>query len=197
MKNKVFIGILVFVGMISYLTGILSPVKIEEKNSGEFYFLHKKMTGAYKNSKVGMDEIFNWTTEKGIKTTRGVGLYYDNPSTVAEADLRCNVGVIIEESDLTKLRALTDNPYHFDSWYDVPSVVVERKFKNPLMLITNIIKVYPKIGKYFAENYPSQSENSEGGAAVEIYDMANKKHTFIMPIGKPMNFVNFFYYRSN
>jgi hypothetical protein len=104
----------------------------------------------------------------GIETFKGFGIYYDNPKNVEQNKLRSEVGCIAENIDNDTIEKLKEK-YQIKILSEENFLVAEFPFKGFLLIMMGMIKVYPVIGKYIAEN------NYQDGAIMEIYDTPNKK----------------------
>ena len=82
-----------------YYHDFFSSPKIVEKEMGPFTIVSKRFAGPYYKVGPTMDEVDAWLRENGVESTKGVGLYYDDPADVKESELRSDVGNIVENVD--------------------------------------------------------------------------------------------------
>ncbi len=181
MKVAGIIGIIVVLGIIVLLVylskyGLFSSVKITEKNTGPYLLVYKKHLGDYKNVGPVMDKLFyDLKDNHAIATTKGFGLYYDNPQDVAKENLRSIVGCIIEGKSVENLKNISSK-YGIKEYPISKSVVAEFPYKGKMSIILGIFKVYPKLSAYFDEyKYASTP-------IMELYDQPNEKIEYISSV---------------
>ena len=167
------LGLLVIsiISLYAYYGGFEKVIpKIE--NCGGETLVFEKVMGDYKQSAVVSDRVYQKLLDDfGIETTKGFGIFYDNPQTVEKDKLRSEVGCILE-SDLNKIEELKSD---FEvSVYPLGEYLVgEFPFKGMPSVILGIIKAYPALNAYAAENgYALDSP------VMEIWDVPNKKITY-------------------
>lgn len=181
MKTLTIIGIvlvLVVLVLLIHLSrnGLFSPVKITEQNIGPYLLVYEKHIGDYKNVGPVMDKIYYDLKDKyDIETTKGFGLYYDNPREVDAEKLRSIIGCIVEEKEENDLKNLISK-YGIKSYPASKSVVAEFPYHGKVSIMLGIFKVYPKLSKYINENrHPSTP-------VMEIYDQPKQKTLYISSI---------------
>jgi hypothetical protein len=159
----------------AYSGGLINP-KIEEKTTEKLVVVTKEHRGAYHKVKPAMDEVYTGLKELGVETTRGVGLYHDDPSQVAEADLRSDVGSVLEEEDWVYI----DDIKEFFSVKEIEpmqAMVIEFPIKTFLSYMIAPMRVYPAMNKHYQEKGYKDTV-----LGIEIYDVPNKMSTYIMEI---------------
>ena len=166
--------------------GLFSSVNIVEKNVGPYLLVYKKHTGDYKNVGPIMDEIYyDLKNNYAIETTKGFGLYYDNPQEVDKAQLRSIVGCVAEGTSVEKLNKLS-NKYSIQEYPSSKSVVAEFPYKGKLSIIIGVFKVYPKLAFYIKEHKYHQTP------VMELYDNPNKKIEYVASINQSDDIFNAF-----
>lgn len=181
MKIGGFIGMTVafiVVGLLVYLAryGLFAVIKITEKNMGPYLLVYKKHIGDYKQVGKVMDKLYEDLKDTySISTTKGFGLYYDNPQDVATEKLRSVVGCIVEGKGLENLSGLSGK-YGVKVYPASKSVAAEFPYKGKISIFLGILKVYPKLGAYLKERqHPSTP-------IMELYDQPNEKITYIASV---------------
>ncbi|MCU0822480.1 MAG: GyrI-like domain-containing protein [Spirochaetes bacterium] len=182
---KKIIGILVVVISIVLLVlayfGLFVPIKISEETVGPFWLVYEKYTGDYKNVGPVMDKLYYDLKKDGIETSRGFGIYYDNPEKVDKDKLRSAVGCILENKDESKLDGLKKK-YNAIQYPASNCAIVRFPFNGTLSIIIGIMRVYPKLGKYMKDhNYPE-------APFIEIYNEAGEEIQYIAPINTDRGF---------
>ncbi|WP_281541224.1 GyrI-like domain-containing protein [Maribacter aestuarii] len=177
MKGKtIFLGILglilvAMIGAFAYYGGFtkISPEIIQ---CGGETLVYEKMTGDYAQSAIVSDRVYqNLIDDHGIETTKGFGIYYDNPKTKEKSTLRSDVGCILE-TDFDKLDAIRAD-FEVSEYPLGEYLVAEFPNRGMSSVILGIIKVYPALERYVEENgYESDTP------VMEIWDVPNKKITY-------------------
>jgi hypothetical protein len=165
-------AIILFLGY----SGLFESPSVTEKTAGNYQLVFEEFTGPYREAAKLMDSVYyRLLNEDGIETTRGFGLYYDDPKQVPEAELRSEIGCILEVEHQDKIEELRQK-YNIRLYDMRPSVVMEFPFRNRISIFIGIFKVYPKLEKYMTERgYGEQP-------VMEIYDWPNRRIFYIMPI---------------
>jgi len=167
--------IILIVVTLSYY-GLFTRISIAEKEMGGFWLLYEKHVGDYKEVGPVIDRMYSRLLgEDAIETSRGFGLYYDDPKKVKKENLRSVVGCILDKQDESKIDHL--KKYYKIKYYPATkSVVAEFPFKGTLSIFMGIFKVYPKLAEYIKQrNYTS-------GPFMEIYDTLHKKIFYVASI---------------
>ena len=179
MKRFIFIllGIFLvfFIIIITFLAymGLFSSPKASEKNIGPYTFIYEEFIGPYKDTGPVFDKIYKALEKHGIKTTLGIGIYFDDPKNVPQDKLRSQCGVIINEKDLSKVEE-QGKSYKIGHIERGKSIVVEFPIKNSLSYMIGPMKGYPALTKYIeGKNYTIKNY------AFEIYDIPSKKILFV------------------
>lgn len=151
--------------------GGFSPVNISTSVQGGETVIYKDVTGDYSQTRVISDEIYRTLlNDYKIETTRGFGVFYDNPQQVEKSKLRSKVGCILDsETDsagLSKISAQFRTMILPEGNY----ITTELPMRGMLSVIIGIFKVYPKINNYLIEN-----NIQDDSPITEIYDIVNSK----------------------
>ncbi len=181
-KSSKFSLITVAVILISFFSfliysGLFSSVKIEEKKMGPYKVVYEDHKGSYSKISPVMDSVFKSLKSEGIESAVGIGIYYDNPSTVAEADLKSKGGCVISKDDFIRFEKIQTK----FKVIDIPQyncITLEFPFKTKISILIGIIKGYPLI-----KNYINEKKLNTVDAPYELYEN-NKKMTIVFPIGK-------------
>lgn len=169
------VGVIVIVLLVylGYL-GMFSKVTITEKPMGSFWMVYGRHIGEYKDVGPVMDGIYRDLKDSySITTTKGVGLYYDNPQEVPKEKCRSIAGCVLEDKDAARVAELKKK-YMVRKYPASNCVVAEFPFKSKMSIIVGIIKVYPQLGKYVKEKGYAM------GPSLEIYDTPGKMTIYAM-----------------
>ena len=166
--------IILIVVTLSYY-GLFTRISIAEKEMGGFWLLCEKHVGDYKEVGQVMDRMYSRLLgEDAIETSRGFGLYYDDPKKVKKETLRSVVGCILDTEDENKIDYLKKH-YKIKYYPASKSVVAEFPFKGTLSIFIGIFKVYPRLEEYITQH------NYTPGPIMEIYDTPHEKIFYVAP----------------
>jgi hypothetical protein len=180
-KVTVIVIAVIFIILLLVLSryGLFASVNVSEKVVGPYLLIYKKHIGDYKNVGPVMDEMYrDLKNNYSMETTKGFGLYYDDPRQVDKAQLRSIVGCIVEgktREDLSKVSSKCDVREYPSS----KSVVAEFPYKGKISIFIGIMKVYPVLGTYIKEHQYNQTP------IMELYDMPNERIEYISSMNLP------------
>ncbi|NJP03981.1 GyrI-like domain-containing protein [Candidatus Gracilibacteria bacterium] len=174
MKKLSFVfGILVFLSLGAFYLGLFQKIDIAQGETGSYTVVYDTLRGKYNGVGPIMDNIYEDLKADGIETTRGFGIYLDNPEIVEADQLRSIAGSVIEEKDLEKLNALGEK-YKILEIESGNMITTEFPFKGKMSVFASLMKVYPAIMKKL------EAEHMETTAIMELYDIPNKKMYFFI-----------------
>lgn len=109
---------LLFIAIIASLSyfDVFRTISISEKEVGPYKIVYEEHKGAYNGIKDVQDKIYSSLLKDKIETTKGFGIYYDNPSEVPTEELRSIGGCIVEIKDYDSLKSL-QNKYKIKEYY--------------------------------------------------------------------------------
>ncbi len=170
-------GIILILLIYLGYNGLFARVTVTEKSLDSFQMVYQKHVGPYKGIGPVMDAIYyDLLNNYSIKTTKGVGVYYDDPREVPSEECRSIGGCILEPGDYPRIEELKQK-YDVREYPSGSAVVAEFPFRGKMAIVLGIFKVYPKIGKYM-------DEKGYGPApSLEIYDMPVKKIIYAVSVG--------------
>ena len=163
------IAIVVILSVYGFYGGFTKITPDIAKEGGET-LVYEKITGDYRQSSTVSDKVYHsLLRDYNIETTKGFGIYYDNPKNVATNQLRADVGCIVDSEHLDEWEALRTN-FEVTTFPIDEYLVAEFPYKGKLSVLIGIFKVYPEIETYIEENdYQSDTP------VMEIWDIPNKK----------------------
>jgi len=139
-----------------------------QEQGGEV-LVYEDVTGDYAQSFVVSDRIYHaLLNDEKIGTTKGFGIFLDNPKKVEKSQLRSQVGCIVDHADSALIARLSEK-YHVKTFPRGKYASAEFPMKGKISIIVGIMKVYPALEKF------CQEHGISGGAVMEIYDVPNKK----------------------
>lgn len=173
----VLFAVLVLGGVLVY-HGFFTTPRVAEKEMGPYTVAVKRVAGPYYKVGPTMMEVDAYLRELGLEPTKGIGLFYDDPATVAESDLRSDMGDVLEGVDEEALAKIKEK-YEVKDIPAVRSAVVTFPIKSMLSYMIGPMKVYPALSAYWKEKgYATDTE----GYSMELYDVPGKTIYYIMPI---------------
>jgi preprotein translocase subunit SecF len=163
--------VVLFIAIYAYYGGF-KKISFKLEIQGGETIVYENLTGDYSQSPKVSDRIYySLLNEDKVETTKGIGIYYDNPKKVAKEKLRSEIGCIIENADSVTLAKLAEK-YQVKTLPESEFVVAEFPFKGKLSVLFGIMKVYPALDKFCKEQGYVESP------ITEIYDVPNKKITY-------------------
>lgn len=162
------IVIILIAGTYAYYGGFKKiEVRIEEQG-GEIV-VYEEVIGDYSQTYEISNKVYSTLqNEEKIETTKGIGIYYDDPGKVAKESLRSEVGCIVENVDNTVIAKLSEK-YNVKIIPRKEYIVTEFPMKGFMSIMIGIMKVYPALDSYSEEHGYGDSP------IIEIYDNVNKK----------------------
>ena len=172
----IVLAIGVLAGVLSYY-GLFSSIQVAERDVGPYLLVYTKHIGDYNEVAPVMDKVYSDLKDHyDIETTKGFGLYYDNPQEVTKEKLRSIVGCIVEGKSMTDLRDVREK-YGVIEYPLSKSVVADFPHKGYLSIVIGVMKVYPKLNEYIQERKYDQNP------IMELYDQPNKRTEYIASVG--------------
>ena len=166
----IIIAILVVLLIVVYAYyGGFTKVRFKIESQGGETIVYENFTGDYsQTAKVGDKVYYALLNDEKIETTKGIGIYYDNPKKVEKEKLRAESGCIVENADSATIVRLAEK-YKVKTLPQSEFVVAEFPFKGKLSVLFGIMKVYPALEKF------SNEHGYVDSPVTEIYDVPNKK----------------------
>ncbi|OGJ52156.1 hypothetical protein A2335_02490 [Candidatus Peregrinibacteria bacterium RIFOXYB2_FULL_32_7] len=176
-KVLVIIILAVVVIMFVFLSyfGAFEKIEIVEKEAGPYNFVYEDHTGAYIDIGSVFDEMEGRLNEDGIEYVASLGIYYDNPTQVAEENLRSKGGYILSDEMYAKVEAL--NTYKRMKIEAKKYITIEYPYKHTITMMFAPMRVYPKFAAYLKKKGYRQE-----GLALEMYE--DEKISYMMEIIK-------------
>jgi hypothetical protein len=179
---KYAVGVLVVIvvaviGLMAY-QGMFIPLKVVEIKTGPYTMLYINYVGDYSTCGKAFEQVYALAGKEGINCSKGIGIYLDDPKTVAKGQARSQIGVILEGKDLQKVAALKKKKLLVQSIPARQSLTVEFPIKNSLSYMVGAIRAYPVLGKALAE------KNLKPICCLEVYDMAAMQAWYIFQLDK-------------
>lgn len=166
----VILVILLSVVIFSIYYGVFKKVVIELKTQGGETLVYQEVKGDYRQSAAVSDNVYyTLLNDFKITTYKGFGIYYNIPGTVPVDEMKSDVGSILEESDLDRVKEV-EGKFLVKKYPRKEYIVTEFPIKGKLSFLIGVFKVYPVLNKYSRDN-----NFNENGSVMEIWDIPNKK----------------------
>lgn len=175
----IVIGIIIvsLTGIYAYYGGFMKLTVITGKQGGET-MVYEKVTGDYSQTSTYTNKLYyELLNNDRVETTKGIGIFYDNPRKVEKTKLRSEVGCIIDDTDSTTVGKLS-NKYLLKILPEQECISAEFPLKGSLSFIIGVLKAYPALNDY------SEAHGYKDSPVTEIYDMVNKKIVYRKEIVK-------------
>ena len=163
------IAALIILIVIAYAYyGGFKTISFRVEEQGGETIVYKEMIGDYSQTPKVQDKIYYaLLNDEKIETTKGFGIYYDNPKEVEKSKLRSEVGCIIEGLDSVAIAKLAEK-YNVKTLPVNNCIVTEFPYKGMVSVFVGIMRVYPAFEKY------CKQQESGNSPMMEIYDIPNK-----------------------
>jgi len=175
-------ALLVTVTVYLIVSGLFARINVDtcETKFGPMVVAYKSKTGPYK----GAGEVFT-DSYCLLPHREQIGIYYDDPETVAESELRYAVGPILSNGDATPDKEEMELvKSHGFKIFNVPRpnyvVTTSFPFRTILSLFIAIYRVYPSLRKYISQR------NLCAYPAIEVY--TDNLIVFLMPLSRQEEF---------
>ena len=170
------IALLVVAAVIAYVVwcGLLTPIQIREEQWNPITLVYQTHLGPYQETGPVMDAVYEHLLSRGVPTTMGIGIYFDNPKTVDKTRLRAAAGCIISKDISDDI--LKDTPYKKITIPGGQYVVADFPNRAKLSIFIGIMRVYPKLNDYLA------SKNIKPAGMIEIYDGMIELTHYLVPM---------------
>lgn len=168
--------LLLSLGTATYF-GLFSAVTIQEEQIAPQTILVIRHTGPYSTLGAKIKQLYKDLEDScGIVPLSTVGIYYDNPQTTAQDQLRSFYGVPLNAEELFTVRSF-DLPYETISLPPMKAYVASFPYKGVGSLFVAIAKVYPKLA-----NYCTEQGFTINSPTLEITDIENETIKMVVPI---------------
>jgi hypothetical protein len=175
----ILIALIVIGAFFGYM-GAFSNIMVSEQKIGPYTVVYEPFIGPYSQAGKVYDKLSGALSLENVKTSLGIGIYYDDHGKVLQNQLRSDCGIVLQDKDLTRVRVdeLSKKKYLIKTIAKSDSVVVEFLVKNKFSYMLGPIKAYPALMKYV------QQKGYKMALCYELYDMLNQKVSYVLTITK-------------
>ncbi len=163
--------------------GLFSKITVDEREDGPFLLVYKMHTGDYKNIGPVMDKVYYMLRDEyQLETTRGFGLYFDNPKETDKSQLRSLGGCIVDGMTQEQLENRCPGIKESLAVAHFPkslSVAAEHPYKGMVSIILGVFRVYPRLEAWM------RKYNRRSVPVMEIYDTPGRTITYLAAVDVP------------
>jgi len=167
---------IVAAGLLAYM-GVFSKVTVSEEKTGPYTYAYEQFVGPYSKTGPVFAYMCSSLKKDGVKTTKSLGVYYDDPKTVPQDKLKSDCGCVIENADLAKLPKLLEK-YTIRTLPAKNRIVATFPLRNMFSYMIGPMKVYPVLNKY------AISKGYTITGVYELYDKAAGTITYMIETAK-------------
>ncbi len=139
----VFTSILLLIFVFLIFNGIFRSPEVVEKQVPGYQLMCIDFRGPYHEIGPTFESLTAKCKEAGVVPNL-LGIYLDNPETVAEENLRSKACVIVNSADSAKMAALGCTPYNLPGG---SALTVDWSYSNILEMMIGIFKSYAALGE--------------------------------------------------
>lgn len=169
-KVLIIVGLLVF-ALFIYLfnQGLLSDVVVTEQAMPGYSVMGFEHVGPYEEIGDAFQRIEAVAKENGVAVNM-IGIYFDDPNTVAKDSLHALAGLVVNPSDSLKLSSLAGM-----TSMTIPAgnaAVCDFETKSAASMIIGAMKCYPKLTDYVVQHNQAESIRH----VYEVYSEGSTKY---------------------
>jgi hypothetical protein len=175
MRTIVIIIIVLFVLFLgtSFYAGMFDKLSLEIAQVGPYPIVYREYKGPYDEVKFALHDVYRYLKTKRMQwTSRGIGIFYDDPRTVKQQDLRGIAGCVTDTL-LTNL----DTPYKSQILPKTRAIV-------GTFHIRSFLSNYTGTQKYYSakESFARENKVVLAGPVIELFDMGARRVFYIAPV---------------
>ena len=149
--RKAAISILVILvvglaGFIAYM-GLFDEWIIDQKSFGPWKMVYIEQIGNYRQTGKSIQKVSAALTALQVEPRFPLAVFYDDPYEVSEEELRSDVGFVLSQSDLPKIRQLSSE-FKTRDFEKKMYVFTDFPVKNNLSYVIGPLVCYPRLQKY-------------------------------------------------
>lgn len=158
------VPILALIGF-GYYYGAFDDIPIEEKMMGPYTLVYQSNKGPYTDAGIVLFDIYEDLRKNyEITTTKGFGIYYDDPKKVAQDKLRSDLGIVLEPKDFAAIERL-QKKYQIKKWEQKTAIVATFPYLGNASPILGAFRVYPVLAQYLNKHQLTME------SVMELYDV--------------------------
>jgi hypothetical protein len=157
----------------SFYAGMFDRLSLEVAEVGPYPIVYRENKGPYDGVKFALHDVYHYLKTKRMQwTTRGIGIFYDDPRMVKPQDLQSIAGCVTDTM-LTNLAA----PYKSQVLPKTRAIVGTFRIRSFLSNFTGTEKYYSAKDKFAKKN-----DCVLAGPVIELFDMGARRVFYIAPV---------------
>lgn len=170
------IALLMIAAVFAYVAwcGLFTPIQIREEQWNPVTCVYKTHTGPYRETAGIMDAVYEHLLSQGVKSSMGIGIYFDNPENVDKSKLRSAAGCVVPAGISDDV--LKGSQYKKTTIPGGGYVVVDFPNRGTASVFIGIMRVYPKLNAYLS------AKGIKNTAVIEIYDGSVELIHYLVPV---------------
>lgn len=159
--------------------GMFHKITFETVDIPAYTAVVKTHVGPFKDVGETLEDVKEELKEAGINTSMDIGIYYDDPETTPQEELRSVLGSIISAENAAVLSDLDEDL----TVIQIPAyraMVSTFPYKSKISILLGVMKFYPALNKHLEESglHPE-------APIVEVYDSGKKEIRYVVPLDLP------------
>jgi DNA gyrase inhibitor GyrI len=156
MKKALIIIVLLLFALFTYLSsqGLLTDVEVHEQSMPGYSIMGFEHIGPYEKIGDAYQRISTVAGERGVAVNM-IGVYFDDPNTVAKDSLRALAGLFVNSADSLKLSAVSGM-----TAMTIPAgnaAVCDFETNSTVSMIIGAMKCYPKLTEYAVQSQKAET----------------------------------------
>jgi hypothetical protein len=157
----------------SFYAGMFDRLSLEVAEVGPYPIVYRENKGPYDGVKFALHDVYQYLKTKRMQwTTKGIGVFYDDPRTVKPRDLRSIAGCVTDTL-LTNLAT----PYKSQVLPKTRAIVGTFRIRSFLSNATGTEKYYSSKDTFAKKNNVQLT-----GPVIELFDMGARRVFYIAPV---------------
>lgn len=157
----------------SFYAGMFDKLSLEIAEVGPYPIVYREHKGPYDGVKFALHDVYQYLKTRRMQwTTKGIGIFYDDPQTVKPQDLRSIAGYVTDTL-LTNLAA----PYKSQILPKTRAIVGTFRIRSFLSNFTGTEKYYSAKADFAKKNNLVLA-----GPVIELFDMGARRVFYIAPV---------------
>jgi len=177
-KNIIAIGlVLVLFSLVAlHYVGAFDKLSMTVRTTDAMHVIYLDHKGPYKDIRFVMRDVYRYCTDKLLmRPTKGIGIFFDNPGTVAQQDLHSQAGFVVYMQPVG-----VEAPYMTMTIDSMRAIVGEFPIRSMLSNFIGTQKFYSRLIGYSIRRHVSV-----GSPIMEVYDLDARKIVYIAPVKQP------------
>lgn len=151
-----------------WYVGVFDKVDLEKRSSPSYLVAGYNFKGSYQQIGPIMGEVDSLLRLIGVNSTKGFGIYFNDPNTTPEAELESYVGNVIEGDSRNRIEEILSLGLQVDTIPAGTAWVASMAIRSQFSYMVGPIRAYPMLEEAVKE------ADDEVSLVYEIYDLDKK-----------------------